>query len=106
MALLTGDPRTATVVARDKTLVYEVTKSGLAPLMESTESLGQDLSEVLAERQMRTSNAVDDSRAYEDVKEEISCGLLSRIQNFFRLRISKPKVAAEADDAPDLAKSA
>jgi len=106
MALLTGDPRTATVVARDKTLVYEVTKSGLAPLMESTESLGQDLSEVLAERQMRTSNAVDDSRAYEDVKEEISRGLLSRIQNFFRLRISKPKVAAEADDAPDLAKSA
>ncbi len=45
MALLTGDPRAATVVARDTTLTYEVTKAAIAPLMEGAQSLGAELSD-------------------------------------------------------------
>ncbi|WP_281016744.1 MULTISPECIES: cyclic nucleotide-binding domain-containing protein [unclassified Minwuia] len=103
MALLTGDPRAATVVARDTTLTYEVTKAAIAPLMEGAQSLGAELSDVLAERQLKTASEREASRSYEEVKAEISKGLFGRIQNFFgRAPASAEKPSPTPEGAPSV----
>jgi hypothetical protein len=52
-ALLTGEPRSATVTARTDALVAELTRSDLEPLFERNHALPEALARILAERRRR-----------------------------------------------------
>lgn len=50
MSLLTGEPRSATIVAKSKSVLYEIKKESILKLFKSRPALGEELSKVLAER--------------------------------------------------------
>ncbi|MGZ8242211.1 cyclic nucleotide-binding domain-containing protein [Methylomagnum sp.] len=52
MSLLTGAPRSATVTAEADSVVYEIRREHLRPLMKDRMEIVQGLSELMAERQM------------------------------------------------------
>ncbi len=49
VSLLTGEPRSASVVALGEVEAYEITKGDLAPLLEGNRQLAADLTELLLE---------------------------------------------------------
>ncbi len=82
-SLLTGAARSATVTARTDSLLFEVTKAGLLPLLERCPELAQNMSCILASRQ------ADRAPSYQPVGEVAPSadehGLLQRIRAFFSL---------------------
>lgn len=52
MSLLTGAPRSATVTAEADSVVYEIRREHLRPLMQDRMEIVQGLSELMAERQL------------------------------------------------------
>jgi small-conductance mechanosensitive channel/CRP-like cAMP-binding protein len=87
MSLLTGAPRSATVTPVIDSMCYEITREILAPLMESRPELAQQLSDVLAERQLRNNAKLEASANVNEVqKRSLTEQILGRINAFFRLR--------------------
>lgn len=85
MALLTGEPRTATIVTITEVLLFELTKEDLAPVLEGEPEIFKRLSEVLAERKMvqeaHHNQALDKVRRRE--RKQLSQNLFVRIRRFF-----------------------
>lgn len=81
MALLTGEPRTADVVAVEETEVLEIGHSALQRLFDSNPELAEKLSLTIAERR-RDLNAQTETEQAGTVEP---AGLLSSIKRFFRL---------------------
>ena len=87
MSLLTGAPRSATVTPVINSMCYEITRDVMAPLMESRPELARQLSDVLAERQLRNAARLEASAKISDVqKRSLTEQILGRINSFFRLR--------------------
>ncbi len=87
MSLLTGAPRSATVTPVTDSMCYEITREVMAPLMESRPELAQQLSRVLAERQLRNSAKLESAGKVTEVqKRSLTEQILGRINAFFRLR--------------------
>ncbi len=84
MSLMTGASRSATVIALEETALLEIGKPALAPILESEPKLCQALSEVLAEREQRQSDA-NARQTLAEIADEKDA-LLSRIRRFFSLR--------------------
>ena len=59
MALLTGEPRTATVAALSPTVLYELDRSMLAPLMGERSGIVDDLAAVVARNRQRDQTRLD-----------------------------------------------
>ncbi len=86
MALLTGEARTATVKAATDSILYEITKSDIAPLLKSQPKIVERLSTILAERKIETQAARDENRALDEMKKSIRNKFLYGIQRFFGLK--------------------
>lgn len=96
MALLTGEPRSATVTAVVDTELLTVAKEGLREVIVSNPEVEKIISKVLAQRQLRTEQAqqeaqeerasrgVDESVVSARNLEQLSEQLLQRIQAFFK----------------------
>jgi len=83
-SLLTGDPRSATVTARTDSLLFEIGKADLMPLMERYPELAERLSGILAYRQ--ADRATGRSEAAEPPPAPARrTDLLGRIRDFFGL---------------------
>ena len=82
MALLTGEKRTATVVAVSESNLYEITKEDIAPLIEQEPAISRRLSELLSERKMAT-EAQKPGEGDEFDKDGFASQIFTRIQNFF-----------------------
>lgn len=82
MALLTGEKRTATVVAVADARLYEVTKEDIAPLIEQEPAISRRLSELLSQRKMAT-EAKKPGETDDFDKENFASQIFTRIQNFF-----------------------
>jgi branched-chain amino acid transport system substrate-binding protein len=82
MALLTGENRTATVVAVSEAYLYEVTKDDIAPLIEQEPMISRRLSELLTERKMAT-EAKKPGESDDFDKDGFASQIFTRIQNFF-----------------------
>jgi len=81
MALFTGEPRTANVLAAEETEVLEIGKRAMQDLFENNADLAESLSHTINERR-----AVLAARTAAPVSEEDSpAGLLFKIKRFFRL---------------------
>lgn len=87
MSLLTGAPRSATVTPVIDSMCYEITRDVIAPLMESRPEIAQQLSAVLAERQLRNNAQMEaSSQTIESQKKSLSEQIFRRINGLFRLR--------------------
>jgi len=88
MSLLTGQPRTATVVATSETEVMRIGKRALKPILENNEALVLTVSERIQERLKRLSE--NDSTVGEINNVEIKpTGMIGSIRKFFGLKGEK-----------------
>ncbi|HEY2321631.1 MAG TPA: mechanosensitive ion channel family protein [Thermoanaerobaculia bacterium] len=79
MALLTGETRTADVVALTDVVAIEIGKGALQPLLVAHPELADALSEQIAQR-------LEDLETFrEDAREEMQSTVLSRIRDWFAL---------------------
>ncbi len=83
MSLLTGEPRTATVVADDEVEVLEIRKSALKPIFESNPELMDAVCEIVEERRKLLKS---DIGAVESSQLERDRGVLSSIRRFFGIK--------------------
>jgi small-conductance mechanosensitive channel/CRP-like cAMP-binding protein len=81
MALFTGEPRTANVVAAEETEVLEIGHDAMRGLFQTNPDLVEALSHAINERRA----GLLASASVPSGDEETSDGLLSRIRRFFRL---------------------
>jgi small-conductance mechanosensitive channel/CRP-like cAMP-binding protein len=86
MALFTGEPRTASVVALEETEVLEIGTAAMKPLFETNPDLAESISWTIAER--RAGLEASSQQAAQVAKTE-SAGLLASIVRFFGLREKK-----------------
>ncbi|HEV2764695.1 MAG TPA: mechanosensitive ion channel family protein [Pyrinomonadaceae bacterium] len=81
MALLTGEPRTANVVAAEETEVLEIGHRALRRLFETNPELVESLTQTVARRRV----ALDARPEATEMVEKEKAGLLVSIRRFFRL---------------------
>jgi len=80
MALFTGEPRTANVVAVEETEVLEIGHEAMKKLFDTNPDLVESLSHIISERR----KGLADSGEGPDALDE-SAGILASIKRFFRL---------------------
>ena len=81
MALFTGEPRTANIVALEETEVLEIGHAAMKQVFDSNPDLVESLSHIIAERRQALAASEDLSAGDKDE----SAGLLSAIRRFFGL---------------------
>ncbi|HVF30462.1 MAG TPA: mechanosensitive ion channel family protein [Pyrinomonadaceae bacterium] len=82
MSLLTGQPRTATVIAEEETEVIQIKKTALRPLFEANPDLMKSICDIIEERR---GLLVHKEVAEEELAEQ-GPGVLSSLRKFFGLR--------------------
>lgn len=84
MALLTGQARTATIMAVTDTLLYEITKDDIAPLITDNPEISDTLSRVLAQRRsvLEEKKQAASENGQENGSDQ-NRDILSRIRAFF-----------------------
>ena len=82
MSLLTGQPRTATVVAAEETEVIQIKKSAIRPLFEANPDLMKSMRDIIEERRTVLISKEDD----EEMEKETEAGVLTSIRKFFGFR--------------------
>jgi len=81
MALFTGEPRTANIVALEETEVLEIGHAAMKRVFDTNPDLVESLSHIIAERRQALAASEDISVGNEDQ----SAGLLASIRRFFGL---------------------
>lgn len=82
MALFTGEPRTANVVAVEETEVLEIGHQAMKTVFDTNPDLVESLSHIIAERRQGLEASHDAASGTEDQSE----GVLSAIKRFFGLK--------------------
>lgn len=88
MSLLTGEPRSATVVARTDCEMWEIDKQTFGELLQRHEKLLPQLSEMLAQRRLQTEGAIAEHGSKEAMlarRQEYAEGFLKKLYSFFDL---------------------
>ena len=87
MSLLTGENRSATIIAEEECEVVEIDKESLAQLLKESPKLLEQLSELLARRHLESEGALAlATPAAESARHrEYAAGLLARLTSFFEL---------------------
>jgi small-conductance mechanosensitive channel/CRP-like cAMP-binding protein len=88
MALLTGEARSATVVAADDVDLFRLNKAGFQKIIAGNPSIAVEISGILAERRDAQSQAAGDvtARLYQDdAPADLKQHLLTRIRSYFGL---------------------
>jgi CRP-like cAMP-binding protein len=83
MSLLTGEPRTATVVAVEETEVLRIAKESIKPIFEANPDLVRAIGEMIDERRELLKTLAESSTETEEQKEK---GVLRSIRRFFGLK--------------------
>lgn len=81
MALFTGEPRTANVLALEETEVLEIGHAAMKKVFDTNPDLVESLSFIMAERRQGLASQTDPSTTTSDA----SAGILSAIKRFFGL---------------------
>lgn len=82
-SLLTGEPRSASVVAVGDSLLYEIRKEHVEPILADRAELARQLSEQLAERRLVSRRSLDASGRGQRVKQELSERILEKMADVF-----------------------
>jgi CRP-like cAMP-binding protein len=85
MGLLTGAPRTASVRATSETLLCKISKSALQPIIQRRPDIMESLSDILAERELKTMEATNQYSEEQKTKAKQSSKekLLSLMNDLF-----------------------
>ena len=88
MSALTGEPRSALVVAATDALVFEITKTQIAALIRNRPELAEKIAEVVTERKLRNSQAVAKASLSTTMvkKKSLTAQLMSKMLSFFGLK--------------------
>jgi small-conductance mechanosensitive channel len=84
MSLLTGEPRTATVMAIDETEVLQISKNALKPIFEANPELVKAICDLIEERRAVLNAPTPEDHEYEDGPKPEG-RVLSSIRKFFGL---------------------
>ncbi|MFZ4288355.1 cyclic nucleotide-binding domain-containing protein [Variovorax sp. HJSM1_2] len=84
MGLLTGAPRSATVIARTDVECYRLDKEGFAEVLNARPDLAQEVAQVLAQRKAATDARLEQSAASNG--QTRPADLLQRMRAFFALK--------------------
>ena len=104
MALLTGEPRGATIATITPSQIYEVRKEHIQPVIEQYPDIKQDLSQILTRRELENLRRRNEHFASIDEERNLASKLLSKITDFFGMSdrkasaAPKKKESADADD--------
>lgn len=82
MALFTGAPRTATVIATEETEVFEIKHEGLKPILEANPDLVERFAESIEKRRAAL---LEISEKKGESEEDIKQGIFTSIKKFFRI---------------------
>ena len=82
MSLLTGEPRTATVVAVEETEVVQINKSALKPIFEVNPDLVKSICDLIEERRLLLGADIEEEKKGEKKRDK---GVLISIRKFFGL---------------------
>lgn len=82
MSLLTGQPRTATVIAEEETEVIQIKKSAIRPLFEANPDLMKAICDIIEERRA----LLIENEEQEEKSKEADAGVLSSLRKFFGFR--------------------
>lgn len=85
MSLLTGEPRSATVVAHTPCTVHAIGHADLRGLLEMDPGLAEEFAEVLSRRKAELAHRREEVPAGGKAEEEEAGELLARIKSFFSL---------------------
>ncbi len=87
MSLMTGEKRSATVVAMTDVVTYRLDKEAFEELMRSRPEISETVAEILAERRMRLDAARDqmDDGARSRKRQSTKQDILGRIRGFFNV---------------------
>lgn len=88
MGLLTGAPRTATVVASTDVECYRLDKAGFEDVIHGRQEIAESMSQVLSQRQQQTDDLRAEFRKAQSDAERAAhpAALLQRIRDYFGLR--------------------
>ena len=88
MCMLTGEARTATVVAKTDSLVWEIRRAEMQPLLQENLELASRMSELLARRKMETEGilaAQAPAHVAHAKTKEYANGVLRKIRSLFEI---------------------
>ena len=87
ISVLTGEKRTATILALEDCLAVEVDKETLAPIISASPELLESLSELLAQRRMQNEGLVAEAAgtANQTTKSTYKAGFLGKLRLFFEV---------------------
>ena len=84
-ALLTGDPRSASIVTETECILYEITKDDIAPVLKSYPKLARQLSKELTRRAIQRETQKGRKQAKQINARTLSQEYLQKIERFFKL---------------------
>jgi small-conductance mechanosensitive channel/CRP-like cAMP-binding protein len=87
-SMLTGEPRRATIIAESPVEAFELCKECLAPILDKSPQIAEQLSQVLAERTRQYKQRIEATSPGASVlsaHSDDATGILRRIRSFFRL---------------------
>ncbi len=86
MSLLTGQARSATVIAATDTIVYEVSKDNISPLLSNNKKFSETISKIVADRRLSTLQTLATSAQVEKgaKNEDIAKQILDKMRVSFK----------------------
>ena len=88
MCLLTGEKRSATVLAKNDCELWEIDRAHLQPLIQENQALAERLSEILARRQMMNEGVLaarTPAQVVEQKRKEYTAGFSRKIRSLFEI---------------------
>lgn len=100
MSALTGEPRSATVVAATDALMFEIEKEQIAALIDRRPELARVIAETVATRRLRNSDALRLANAATVAVEtsSLTSQLLGKMLSFFGITAKESMTAAQLDE--------
>jgi len=97
MALLTGEPRNASIITKTETYMYEISKDDFSPIIESSPETAYKLSAELTQRSINREFLEDEYRTSQLDKEDLNKQFFNRIVNFFGVKKQQNYSGEEGD---------
>lgn len=87
MSMLTGEKRSATVIAEAESDIFELRKEALQPILQSNPCLAEEISKSLVRRESASSSKLESLASLPQVRdgEHVASKILTRIKSFFKL---------------------
>ncbi|KPA11872.1 membrane protein containing Mechanosensitive ion channel MscS [Candidatus Magnetomorum sp. HK-1] len=86
MALLTGEMRSADVIAISETHLIEVTRDDIAPIMQQHPNLSKMLADVLNSRKQKNDMLIEDSECHDIDDQDSPKHIVGKIMHYFGIK--------------------